>query len=84
MNAYDPSTGRVMDVLTTEPGMQLYTGNHLGGLKGRGGKVYERHFGFCCETQHYPDSPNKPEFPSCVLKPGETYTQTTIYKFTTK
>lgn len=78
-------TGRVMEVLTTEPGLQFYTGNFLDGtLKGKGGKVYGHRSGFCMETQHFPDSPNKPDFPSTVLKPGQTYQTTTMYRFTTE
>ena len=74
-----------MEVYTTEPGMQFYTGNFLdGSITGKEGKVYHRRYGFCLETQHFPDSPNKPDFPSTVLKPGEKYAQTTIYKFSTK
>jgi aldose 1-epimerase len=77
-----PKTGRVMEVLTTEPGVQFYTGNFLDGtLKGKGGKVYNQRYAFCLETQHFPDSPNQPAFPSTTLKPGETYRQTTIYRF---
>ncbi|MBM3823427.1 MAG: galactose mutarotase [Verrucomicrobia bacterium] len=80
----EPKTGRVLEVLTTEPGIQLYTGNHLdGSLTGTGGIVYGRHGGFCLETQHFPDSINKPSFPSVVLRPGQTYRTTTIYKFST-
>lgn len=82
---YEPKTGRVMEVFTTEPGMQFYTGNFLdGSITGKDGKVYHQRYGFCLETQHFPDSPNKPEFPSTVLKPGEKYMTTTIYKFSTK
>jgi aldose 1-epimerase len=81
---YEPTTGRVMEVLTTEPGVQFYTGNHLSGLTGKGGKAYGKRAGFCLETQHYPDSPNKPEFPSTLLKPGQTYRTTTVYKFSAK
>jgi aldose 1-epimerase len=82
---YEPTTGRVMEVLTTEPGIQFYTGNFLDGtLKGKGGKTYEKHGAFCLEAQHFPDSPNKPTFPSPVLRPGKTYTQTTVYRFTTR
>lgn len=78
----EPTTGRAMEVWTTEPGVQFYTGNFLdGSVTGKGGKKYQRHFGFCLETQHYPDSPNHPEFPSVVLRPGETYTQLTVYEF---
>ncbi len=81
----EPTTGRVMEVYTTEPGMQFYTGNFLdGSITGKEDKVYPRRYGFCLETQHFPDSPNKPDFPSTVLKPGEKYTQTTIYKFSAK
>ncbi|MBY0232682.1 MAG: galactose mutarotase [Gemmataceae bacterium] len=80
----EPKSGRVMDMYTTEPGVQFYTGNFLdGSLTGKGGKEYAKHAGFCLEAQKYPDSPNKPEFPSPVLKKGETYKQTTVYKFTT-
>jgi aldose 1-epimerase len=83
--AYDPKSGRAMDVLTTEPGVQMYVGNFLdGSLVGKAGKPYNFRNGFCLETQHYPDSPNKPAFPSVTLKPGETYKTTTIYKFYTK
>jgi aldose 1-epimerase len=81
----EPTTGRVMEVYTTEPGMQFYTGNFLdGSITGKEGKVYRRRDGFCLETQHFPDSPNQPDFPSTVLKPGEQYRQTTIYKFSAK
>jgi aldose 1-epimerase len=76
------TSGRVMDVTTTEPGVQFYTGNFLDGtLVGRGGKTYGKRAGFCLETQHYPDSPNKPKFPSVVLRPGETYRTSTQYTF---
>ncbi|MCP9495611.1 MAG: galactose mutarotase [Pyrinomonadaceae bacterium MAG19_C2-C3] len=81
---YEPTTGRVMSVSTTEPGLQFYSGNFLKEVKGKAGKIYDRRDGFCLEAQHFPDSPNKPKFPSTVLKPGATYTQTTIYKFTTR
>ncbi len=74
-------SGRVMTVRTTEPGVQLYTGNHLKDVNGKGGHVYKARHGFCLETQHYPDSPNKPEFPSVILRPGETFQSTTIYQF---
>jgi aldose 1-epimerase len=75
-------SGRRMEVLSTEPGVQLYTGNFLDGkIKGKGGKVYGKHAGFCLETQHYPDSPNRPDFPSVRLDPGKTYTSSTIYRF---
>ncbi len=78
----EPTTGRVMEVLTTEPGVQFYSGNFLDGtIKGKGGKVYQKRYGFCLETQHFPDSPNKPKFPSTVLKPGEEYKTRTIYRF---
>ena len=81
----EPQSGRVMEVWTTEPGMQFYCGNFLdGGNVGKGGKAYNRRNGFCLETQRFPDSPNKSNFPSAVLRPGETYETTTIYKFFTK
>jgi aldose 1-epimerase len=80
----EPKTGRVLEVLTTEPGMQFYTGNSLDGtLRGKGGKVYGRRAAFCMETQHFPDSPNHPNFPSVVLKPGAHYQTTTVYRFST-
>jgi aldose 1-epimerase len=75
-------SGRVMDVFTTEPGVQFYSGNFLDGtLKGFSGKMYKQHAGFCLETQHFPDSPNEPKFPSTVLLPHHTYATTTVYKF---
>jgi len=78
----EPKSGRIMEVLTTEPGVQFYTGNFLDGtLAGKGSKVYKQRFGFCLETQHFPDSPNKPQFPSTVLKPDGTYRSTTVYRF---
>ena len=80
-NVYEPVSGRALEMWTTEPGMQLYTGNFLDKVRGKAGKVYIRRGGFCLEAQHFPDSPNKPAFPSTVLKPGERYTQTTVYKF---
>jgi aldose 1-epimerase len=80
----EPKSGRVLDISTTEPGIQLYTGNFLDGkLKGKGGAVYNQYQAFCLEAQFFPDSPNKPEFPSIVLKPGQEYRQTTIHKFRT-
>ena len=83
-SVYESKTGRVMEVFTTEPGVQFYTGNFLdGSVKGKGA-VYNKHNGFCLETQHFPDSPNKPNFPSVVLKPGEKYTQLTVYKFSAR
>ena len=80
---YEPATGRVLEVLSTEPGLQFYTGNFLDGkITGKGGWVYQFRNGFCMEPQHYPDSPNQPNFPSVVLKPGEVYKNTIIYRFT--
>jgi len=82
---YEPTTGRVLEVLTTEPGIQFYCGNFLDGrLKGKSGKPYVHRGGFCLETQHYPDSPNQPNFPSTILKPGETWQSHTVFKFSTK
>ena len=81
---YEPSSGRIMEVYTTEPGMQLYTANGMRDVQGKAGKVYQRYYGYCLETQHFPDSPNKPHFPSPVLRPGEKYDTTTIFKFSTK
>jgi aldose 1-epimerase len=81
----DPKSGRVLEVLTTEPGLQFYTGNFLDGtLTGKGGKVYGKRSAFCMETQHFPDSPNKPAFPSVVLKPGGHYMTTTVFRFSTE
>lgn len=77
-----PRRGRVLEVLTTEPGMQLYAGNFLdGSITGKGGRVYGRRTGFCLETQHFPDSPHHPKFPSTALRPGETYRTRTVYRF---
>ena len=79
---YEPTTGRTMQVTTDQPGVQFYTGNFLDGtLTGHGGTTYGKHAGFCLETQHFPDSPNQPKFPSTILKPGETYHTTTTYTF---
>jgi len=81
----EPKSGRVMEVLTTEPGLQFYCGNFLDGSNvGKGGKAYEHRYGFCLETQHFPDSPNKAHFPSCILRPGAEYSSTTIYRFSTR
>jgi len=81
----EPQTGRVMTVHTTEPGVQFYTGNFLdSSLTGKDGAVYERRYGFCLETQHFPDSPNQPNFPSTILQPGETYRSRTIFTFSTQ
>jgi aldose 1-epimerase len=81
----EPTTGRVLEVLSTEPGLQFYSGNFLDGtLKGKNGQVYQFRSGFCMEPQHYPDSPNRPEFPSVVLKPGQTYHNTIVFRFSTQ
>jgi aldose 1-epimerase len=81
---YEPASGRIMEVYTTEPGMQFYTANGMRGIKGKNGKVYQRHYGFCLETQHFPDSPNKPNFPSVILRPDQTYNTETVFKFSTQ
>ena len=82
---YEPTTGRLMEVFTTEPGIQFYSGNFLDGtITGKENKVYKHRWGFCLETQHYPDSPNHAHFPSTILRPGEVYTTTTVYRFSTK
>jgi aldose 1-epimerase len=79
---YEPTSGRVLEVLSTEPGLQFYTGNFLDGtLVGKGGWKYQFRCAFCMEPQHFPDSPNKPDFPSVVLKPGDVYKNTIIYRF---
>jgi aldose 1-epimerase len=81
----DPKSGRVMEMFTTEPGVQFYTGNFLDGtVKGKGGAVYKKHAGFCLEAQHFPDAVNQKGFASIILKPGKKYTQTTVYKFYAK
>lgn len=82
---YEPESGRVMEISTLEPGIQFYTGNFLDGtIIGKGGRVYAKHWGFCLETQHFPDSPNHPNFPTTVLRPGETYKTITVHRFSTK
>jgi aldose 1-epimerase len=81
----DPASGRVLEVLTTQPGVQFYTGNFLDGtVTGKQGHVYKQRYGFCLETQHYPDSPNHPEFPTSILQPGQTYESRTVFKFSTE
>jgi aldose 1-epimerase len=85
VRAHDPSSGRVMELLTTAPGVQLYTGNFLDGKTvGKGGAVYRKHAGFCLETQHYPDSIHKPDWPSVVLRPGETYRHVMVHRFSAR
>ncbi len=80
----EPETGRVMEVFTSEPGLQFYSGNFLdGSMTGKAGAVYHHRFGFCLETQHFPDSPNQPDFPSTILRPGEEYRSRTVYLFST-
>ena len=82
---HEPRSGRVLEVLTTEPGVQFYSGNFLIGTEvGKGGAVYHRRNGFCLETQHFPDSPNQPNFPSCILRPGAVFQSTTVYRFSTR
>ena len=82
---YEPKSGRFMEVLTTEPGIQFYCGNFLDGSNvGKGGHAYQRRTGFCLEAQHFPDSPNQPQFPSTILRPGEVYRQTTVYRFSAR
>jgi aldose 1-epimerase len=82
---HEPKSGRMMEVFTTEPALQFYTGNFLDGtIVGKGGVIYQKRMGLCLETQHYPDSPNQPKFPSTVLHPNETYQTSTVYKFSVK
>jgi aldose 1-epimerase len=82
---HEPVSGRVLEVLTTEPGVQLYTSNHFNGkLLGKSGRPYVKYGAFCLETQHFPDSPNQPAFPSTVLRPAQTFRSTTIFRFSTK
>lgn len=80
----EPNSGRVLEVLTTEPGIQFYAGNFLADGKGKGGRIYNKREGFCLETQHFPDSPNKPNFPTTILKKGQKFASTTIYRFSVK
>ena len=81
---FDPASGRLLEIETTEPGVQFYSGNFLDGqLLGSGGHAYRQGDGVCLETQHFPDSPNRADFPSTVLRPGETFTSTTVYRFST-
>jgi aldose 1-epimerase len=78
----DPLSGRKVSILTTQPGVQFYSGNFLDGtIRGKGGKVYKQHYGMCLETQHFPDSPNQPTFPNTILRPGEKFREVTVYKF---
>lgn len=82
---YEPTTGRVMEIYTTEPALQFYSGNFLNGtIVGKDGRAYKKHWGLCLETQHHPDSPNKPHWPTTTLWPGQTYKTTTVHKFTTR
>ena len=82
---YEPTSGRVLEVSTTQPGVQFYTGNFLDGtVTGKHGHVYQRRYGFCLETQHFPDSPNHPDFPTTILRPGETFHSKTVFKFSAK
>ena len=81
---YEASTGRVLQILTTQPGMQFYSGNFLdGSLVGKQGIVYHKYAGLCLEPQHFPDAPNHSNFPSTVLRPGEEYKQATVFRFST-
>ncbi len=82
---HEPTSGRVMEIWTDQPGIQFYSGNFLDGtITGKAGRVYGKHWGFCLETQHFPDSPNRPNFPSTILRSGETYRTRTIHKFSAK
>jgi aldose 1-epimerase len=82
---YEPGSGRVLEVLATNPGVQVYTGNFLdGSIAGKSGRAYEKRGGFCLETQHFPDSPNQPTFPPVVLEPGGRYEQTTVFRFSVR
>jgi len=81
---YDPSTGRFMEMFTTEPGLQFYSGNYLQAIKTSNNKTFLKHAGLCLEAQHYPNSPNEPSFPNTILRPGEIYRQKTSYKFSVK
>jgi len=82
--AHDPVSGRVMEIYTTQPGVQLYTANWINREKGKGGKIYNRRWSFCLETQHFADAINKPHFPSTIINPGEVYKHISVHKFSTK
>ncbi|HKV40140.1 MAG TPA: aldose epimerase family protein [Blastocatellia bacterium] len=84
IRVYEPASGRVMEVYTDQPGVQLYTSNFLDGITGKGGQDYKKNFAFCLETQHFPDSPNHPDFPSTVLEPGHKFKSTTIFAFSAR
>jgi aldose 1-epimerase len=83
-SVYEPLTGRTMEIYTTEPGMQFYSGHFLNHYRGRGGLLLEKYHGFCLEAQHFPNSVNQPQFPSTLLMPEKNYRQTTLYKFSTR
>ncbi|HEX4602314.1 MAG TPA: aldose epimerase family protein [Gemmatimonadales bacterium] len=84
-SVFEPTSGRVLDVFTTEPGLQFYSGNFLdGSITGKAGRVYRHRYGLCLETQHFPDSPNHPTFPSTILRPGEAYRSRTVFRFSTR
>jgi aldose 1-epimerase len=78
---YEPSSGRSMKVFTTQPGVQFYTGNHLNNVIGKQGSLYNKHSGFCLETQHFPDSPNQSGFPACIAAPGKDYNEKAVFSF---
>jgi aldose 1-epimerase len=81
---YEPHSGRVMEIWTSQPGVQFYTGNFLNGIVGKEGKAHHKHHAFCLETQHFPDAVNQPTFPSVILRPGQTYRQVTEYRFSAR
>jgi aldose 1-epimerase len=78
---HDPVSGRSMEVLTTLPGIQLYTSNHVSGIRGKGGRTYDKHCALCLETQYFPDTPNQPHFPTTLLMPGKEYSAVTVLRF---
>jgi aldose 1-epimerase len=78
----EPKSGRLLEILTTQPGIQFYTGNFLDGtIHGKNNKIYHQHYGLCLETQHFPDSPNQPAFPNTILRPEGKFREVTVYKF---
>jgi len=82
---FEPDSGRKLELLTTEPGLQFYSGNFLDGtIRGKGGKIYGPRSAFCLESQHFPDSPNQPHFPSTILRPGEVFKSRTIFRFSSR
>jgi aldose 1-epimerase len=84
LSAWDPKSGRFMELSSTQPGVQLYTGNFLDGIRGREGAAYHKHAAFCTETQAFPNAVNQPDFPSAILEPGQTYSHRSVFRFSVR